>query len=121
MPERRAGPEGGRGPTQDVGSGYGPWADRWLLPFVRDSTLWPVLLVVVAHAAAFLAPALVFALRDRRLPAQAAVLLLAALTVRVVGGELRRRRRVGALNAVLLSVWLLGGTLAVVSDRYGIL
>jgi hypothetical protein len=108
------------GALEPKGSGYGPWAERWLLPFVRDSTLWPVLLVVIAHAAAFLAPALLLALRDRRITAQAALLLLAAFTVNGVWGEIRRRGRVGALNVVVLCTWLLSVVLAVVADRYGI-
>jgi hypothetical protein len=108
------------GPLAANDSGYSPWAERWLLPFVRDSTLWPVLLVVIAHAAAFLAPALLLALRDRRIPAQAALLLLAAFTINGVWGEIRRRGRVGALNVVVLCIWLLSAVLAVVADRYGI-
>ena len=120
MSERR----GPRNPMpsslEPTGSGHSPWAERWLLPFVRDSTLWPVLLVVIAHAAAFLAPALLLALRDRRIPAQAALLLLAAFTVDSVWRELRRRGRVGALNGVVLCTWLLSVVLAVVADRYGI-
>ena len=34
--------------------------------------------------------------------------------------ELRRLRRLAALNAVILCVWLLGAVLAVVADRYGV-
>ena len=37
------------------------WVDRFILPFVRESTLWPVLIVLVAHVVAFVAPALLFA------------------------------------------------------------
>ena len=118
---KRGNPQSGApGPAAASGSAYGPWAERWLLPFVRDSTLWPVLLVAIGHAAAFLAPALLLAVRERRLAAQAAVLLLAALTVTSVGKEVRRHRRLGALNAVILCAWLLGVVLAVLADRYGV-
>jgi hypothetical protein len=34
------------------------WVDRWILPAVRESTLFPLLLVVVGHVVAFIAPAL---------------------------------------------------------------
>ena len=115
--ESRSEPSGSLEPN---GSGHSPWAERWLLPFVRDSTLWPVLLVAIAHAAAFLAPVLLLALRDQRIPAQAVLLLLAAFTINGVWGEIRRRDRVGALNVVVLCIWLLSVVLAVVADRYGI-
>jgi hypothetical protein len=118
---KRGNPQSGaRGPTAERESAYGPWAERWLLPFVHDSTLWPVLLVLIGHAAALLAPALLLAVRDRRLAAQGAVLVLAALTVTSVGQQVRRQRRLGALNAVILCVWLLGVALAVLADRYGV-
>ncbi|MDH3210981.1 MAG: hypothetical protein OEM05_00680 [Myxococcales bacterium] len=120
MWKREAPRRGAPGPAAESGSAYGPWAERWLLPFVHDSTLWPVLLVVIGHAAAFLAPALLLAVRDRRLAAQAAVLILAALTVTSVWQEVRQQRRPGALNGVILCVWLLGGVLAVLADRYGV-
>jgi hypothetical protein len=120
MSKRDSAQGGAPGPPPESESGYGPWADRWLLPFVRDSTLWPVLLVAVAHAAVFLAPTLLLAVRDRRAAAQGAVLLLAALTLKSVWQELRRRRRLAALNAVLVCVWLLGIVLAVLADRYGV-
>jgi hypothetical protein len=42
-----------------------PFVDRWLLPYVEDSALWPVLIVLLAHVAAFVTPVTLFAIRDR--------------------------------------------------------
>ena len=98
----------------------GHWMFRWLLPFVTETTLWPVLLVLMAHAAAFAAAAILLAIRERRLAALAALAALVTLTILSVGKELGRRRRVGALNGVVLATWMLSAALAVLADRYGL-
>ena len=51
--------------------------DRWVMPYITDSTLWPVLLVIMAHVVAFVAPVLLFAVRDRHYVAIATALGLA--------------------------------------------
>ena len=55
------------------------WIDRFILPFVREPTLWPVLIVLIAHAVAFLGPAMLFAVRDQGRGSIAVLALLAAL------------------------------------------
>ncbi len=101
-------------------SPYDPWVERWILPFVRESTLWPILLVIIGHAAAFLTAALLIALRDRRPAAGVALLGLLFLSASVVRYEWTRVGRPAALAGVLLATWLLSGALAFVADRYGV-
>jgi hypothetical protein len=113
-------PEAGASPPGDGARGYDPWVERWILPFVYESTLWPILVVLIGHAAAFLTAALLLALRDRRLGALAAVLGLLFLSARVVHYEWACRRRPAALSGVVLATWMLSGVLAVVADRYGV-
>jgi len=43
--------------------------ERWVLPYFDDMSLWPVLIVALAAIAAFMAPALVEAVRDLNLAA----------------------------------------------------
>jgi hypothetical protein len=90
------------------------------MPFVRDPTLWPVLIVVIGHAVAFLAPILLLALRDGRGSAATALALLVVMSGGVVRSELHRVGRPGALSVVLLVTWTLGGGIAILADRTGI-
>jgi hypothetical protein len=95
------------------------WDEQWLLPYVEDSTLWPVLVVVIAHAVAFVAPILLFAVRDGRATAMVATLGLGFLSVQTIRYELRRRQKVGALTWVLVITWVSSVAVAVAADRTG--
>jgi hypothetical protein len=94
--------------------------ERWALPFVRDSTLWPILVVVIGHVVAFAAPVMLLAVRDGRLSSWAALLGLAALTVGLLRSEAHPRRRPGPLGSVALTTWLLSAAAAVAVDRFDI-
>ena len=110
--------------AEDPGSDREPqgelWVDRWILPAIRESTLFPLLLVVIGHVVAFIAPALLFAIRDRQLGAQVVLLALIALTSGCVRFEIRRHRRPDLLSVILLATWLLSGATAWACDRYGL-
>jgi hypothetical protein len=94
--------------------------ERWVLPYLREPTLWPVLLVVMGHAAAFLAPMMLLGLRDRRGPALAALLGAAGLTGAGVRAESRAVGRPGAFSVALAATWLLAAGAAVAAHRYKI-
>lgn len=91
---------------------------HWVLPFVEDPLLWPVLLVVIGHVVALVAPVLLLAVRDRRIPAMGALALLVGLSVSIVNGDVRRRGRPAMPSAFLLVTWLLSGAAAVAAHRY---
>ena len=93
------------------------WVDRFILPFVREPTLWPVLIVLIAHAVAFIGPALLFAVRDGGRGWAAALALLALLSLAVVRFEWRRDQRLAALSAVTAVTWLGSVAFAYVSHR----
>ena len=97
------------------------WVDRWILPAVRESTLFPLLLVVIGHVVAFAAPALLFAVRDRHTGARVALLALAVLTFGCVRFEIRRHHRPDLLSAILLATWLVSAVVAWACNRYGLL
>lgn len=94
--------------------------ERYVMPFVREPTLWPVLIVLLAHAAAFVAPAMIFAVRDEGRGSAVVLLVLALLSAAVVRFEVRRRGRPASLTAVLGVTWALSVALAVVADRAGL-
>ena len=90
-------------------------AERWVLPYFEDSSLWPVLAVVVAALAAFLAPVLLRAARGLDLRALAATALAAYGSFRALRWEWQLRGRPGALGGAVALVW----ALAVVAAWYG--
>ncbi len=110
--------------ADDAGSEREPqgelWVDRWILPAVRESTLFPLLLVVIGHVVAFVAPALLFAVRDRHIGARMALLVLVVLTFGCVRIEIRRHRRPDLLSAILLATRLASGAAAWACNRYGL-
>lgn len=96
------------------------WVDRWILPFVREPTLWPVLVVVIGHAIALAAPLLLLAVRDGSGGAAASLALLGLASLAIALLELRRRGRLGPLAGLLLTTWLLSAAAAWAADRFGI-
>jgi len=96
------------------------WVDRWLLPFVRDSALWPILIVLLVHGTILLAPALILTFRDRSIGAALALLLISFLSFEGVRNEVKGRGRPGALTVLIAIVWVGGGFTAWGADRYGL-
>jgi hypothetical protein len=80
--------------------------DVVIAPLVRDSMLWPILVVFVLHLIAGLSYALVFSLRERRPAALLALALALWLTAGGVRAELRVRGRPAALTWILAVTWL---------------
>ena len=97
-----------------------PFAERWIVPFVREPLLWPVAAVLIAHAIAFLTPILILAVRDRRIAALAALALLLVLAGTAVRKEIERLHRPSVVCALLGVTWVFAAVLAVVADRTGI-
>jgi len=95
--------------------------DRWVMPYVRDSTLWPVLLVVMAHVMAFVAPVLLYAIRDHHLAAFAALAGTLYLTFGVIRYDVRRSRRPAALSIIVLVIWAASIAAAYYGNRTGFL
>jgi len=97
------------------------FVDRWILPYVEDSSLWAVLFVLLAHIVAFIAPVVLFAWRDRNVGAMVvavAMLYGSGLTVR---WEYRRSGRPSTLSVLVAIVWVFGGLGAYFGDKHGFL
>ncbi len=95
--------------------------ERVVLPFLREPTLWPVLLVVVAHAMAAISPLLLFAWRDGSTGALTALVVLGGLSLTAAGFEARDRGRPGAIAGLFATTWVLSGLAAWAAARVGIL
>lgn len=94
------------------------WVDRYILVFVRESTLWPVAMVVIGHAVAFLGPLMLWSVRDGQSLATGTLVFLVLSSLAAMGWELRRSG-LGALNGLLVSTWALSVAGALVADHYG--
>jgi MFS-type transporter involved in bile tolerance (Atg22 family) len=97
------------------------WVDRWILPALCELTLLPIVLVVVGHLVAIIAPTLINALRDHEIGAQMAVIGLMVLTFGCVRFEVRRHGRPALLSAWIGATWLTSIAAAWACNRYSIL
>lgn len=95
--------------------------DRWVMPYLEDSALWPVLIVIIAHIVAFTAPVLLFAFRDRRFVGMAALLLMGFASVQAVRYDLGRRGRPAAITGLLTACWVLSSAAAYFASEWGLL
>jgi hypothetical protein len=101
----------------------GAWAvflDAWVAPYVRDPTLWPVLIVVIVHVIAFLAPALLLSVRDRELAAAVTLAAAACVTGLAFVQEIRHRGRPGELAGVLVITWIASAAVAWLADAHAL-
>ena len=96
------------------------WVDRWILPAMRELTLLPLVLVVVGHVVAFVAPLMIGAIRDRTLGAQLGMFLLAVLTFECVRFEVRRHGRPDLLSAWVGATWITSIGVAWACNHYGL-
>jgi hypothetical protein len=92
--------------------------DAWLGPFLTDSLLWPVAIVLGAGLALFGAAILLLAL-ERNAFAWVALLGLLFATADGLRGDLRRRR-LGPGAILILAVWVLSILAAVAASRMGL-
>ena len=94
---------------------------RWVLPYFEDTSLWPVLLVVLAALIAFVSLAALFAVRDREPLGIVASGLLIVASVRAIRWEWQIRGRPGAIGVTLVVVWILAAGSAWYGARSGLL
>jgi len=96
-PERR---------EQEAKPSAGAFIQKRIAPLLRESTLWPVWLVLAAHWAAFGAWALLIALEEGRLYAFVGVFGLFWLTGTAAWTEIRHAGRPGPLTAFIALIWI---------------
>jgi len=94
--------------------------ERWIAPYFRDSTLWPVLVVAAATAVTGLASLLLLAAVDRNPYAGAGVVVLAWIGVDVALRERRALGRTGLAGRSALVLWVLGAAAALAVWRGGL-
>ena len=96
------------------------WVDRFVLVFLRESSLWPILFVIVGHIVVFAAPVLILAVRERRVSAMAALLLLGVMSFNIVRFDVGREGRPASLSKLVAITWAIVFAVAWISHRTGI-
>lgn len=104
---------------EEPGEDAGGRLERLIAPYFREPTLWPVLLVLLVHAAVVLAVLLLAAVRARGLAALAAMALLLVLSADGVRRDLQRRR-LGLVSRAVGVIWILAALAAWGAHRTGI-
>jgi hypothetical protein len=94
--------------------------DDWLRQFLTDSALVPVALVAAGCFTAIGAGVLLAALLARSLPAIAALVLLAAMSVDALLRDRRRHGRLGLASRLVLALWGLSLAAAVAALALGL-
>jgi hypothetical protein len=95
--------------------------ERWVLPFLHNGHLRPVVIAILGHVGLAIAlPLLAFA-RSGRSDDGAVLLGVAALTWLPAFAEWRIERRAGAMTVVVLGAWFFGLIIAAWGWSSGVL
>jgi uncharacterized membrane protein len=98
----------------------GVGVDRFVLVFLRESTLWPILIVIVGHVVVFVAPVLLLAVREHRTSAFIVIAGFCLGTIRMVRFDKRRSGGLSQLSALAAVTWVLILGTAALAHRTGI-
>ena len=95
--------------SSDERPGWPRWVRTWVLPFMEDSALWPIWLVVLGHIALVEALALLSAIRGEGVWALVGFLLC---SVSLLVMEFRLSDRPAGVSASVGATWLVAGFVA---------
>lgn len=93
--------------------------DRMIAPYFAEPSLWPVLLVLLAHGVLGVGVALLDAIRDGMGFGAISLGFIAVGTLFALAGDLRRRH-IGFTSISLLCSWAFGALTAWAADHYGL-
>lgn len=112
-------PPPGSEPKGEPDDGEPRGVDLWIMPYLRDSALWPVTLVVIAHAVAFFAVVLLAVARDRSPAAIGGLGVLGYLSLLAVRFEVKREGSPRGITGLIVVTWLLSAVTAYYGGRWG--
>lgn len=101
--------------------GWPDWVERWVLPYLSEPALAPVLIAVLGHVVVALAPLMLWAWRTGSGVAVALLVIAAAASLALCTFELWRFRRPRAVTLVLLGLWAASVAAAWFGERSGVL
>ena len=113
--------DGGEEAGDEDESEPSPSVESFMMHYLEESMLWPIVIVVIGHAVALASFTLLLAVRERRLSAMAATGLLLYASFLGVRWEYRRHGNLKAITWLLVITWLLSGLTAYLGHSYKIL
>lgn len=97
------------------------WVEKWVLPYLGETALWPVLIAVIGHVVALLTLVVLTAWREP-LPIGAFGLgLMLVITSRLAWVEIRFYKRPGAMSGFIALCWALSFGGAIFAEHTGLL
>ncbi len=97
------------------------WFEKWVLPFLGETALWPVLVAVIGHIVALQTLILLTAWRQPLPLGAFGAGLLLVISGRLAWTELSFYERPGPMTWFILLCWALSIVGAAVSGHYGLL
>ena len=97
------------------------WVEQWILPYLEDMSLWPVLVAVLGHVLVVLVPLELAFVRGPNLAALAVLSVLLVVTAEVVRMELRALGRPRWLTLIAVGMWAASVPCAYYAGTTGIL
>ncbi len=115
MRDENAGEEIPSGDEEREGN---PTLEGFLMHYLEDSALWPIVVVVIGHAVALGSLSLLLALRERRTSAILATLLLLYASFLGVRWEYRRHGHLKTITWLLVITWVISALIAYLGHTY---
>lgn len=101
--------------------GWPDWIERWVLPYLREPALAPVLVALLGHVVVVLAPLMLWSWRTGSGVAAGLLVGLGLGSLGLCAFELWRFRRPGAVTLTLLVLWAVSVGAAWFGERTGVL
>lgn len=113
--------EGRRGPPPVDREPPQHWLEKFVLPYITDSALWPVLFAILGHVGVVLAMPMINVYRDgSRVSLGVLIFLGLGPSGALVRWEWDRDRKLGPLTWLVVLTWAMGFLLAFLAYRYGL-
>ncbi len=97
------------------------WVEKWVLPFLDETSLWPVLIAVIGHIVALLTLVVLTAWRQPLPVGAFGVGLMLVISGRLAWTEISFYQRPGAMTGFIALCWALSIGGAVFAQHYGLL
>jgi len=103
---------------EDPRADQSPTVERFIMHYLEDSALWPIVVVIIGHLVALASFTLLFAVRERRVSAALSTGILLWASFLALRWEYRRHRHLGIIALLLAITWLLSALTAYVGHTY---
>jgi hypothetical protein len=108
-------------PPPPPDTAWPPFLAEWVLPYLREPALMPVLLALLGHVVVVLAPLMLAVWRVHSVEAALLLLLVAGGSVFPLRWECLDEGRPGGVSATVVLTWLASVAAAYFGDRTGVL